>query len=213
MKRQIIDLIIIAILITIIYIKDMFLYKSSQINLIQTTLGSDLTRKLEDYSYLLKENNLNRPDEFKCITRIKNRSINDFYKYIMIYNNKNCYLNKNDIVVNAEGLIGFISKTNKISSSVKLLTNSDTNLSIRINNNYGTLFAKNGKLYAKDFVNTSDIEVGSRVYTSGLTNIPKDLLIGTVSKTILKNNVLVYEIIGVFENQNSPYVSIYGEQK
>ena len=109
MKRQVIDLIIIIILITIIYIKDMFNYRNSQIKIIETSLNYDLTLKLDDYDKLLREINIPKMAGFKCITKIKSHKINDFYDHIMIYNNQECNFKKNDIVLGENGIIGFVS--------------------------------------------------------------------------------------------------------
>ena len=213
MKRQVIDLIIILILITIIYIKDMFGYRNSQIKIIETSLNNDLALKLDDYEKLLKEINIPKMVGFKCITKIKSYKINEFYDHLMIYNNKNCNLKKNDIVLGENGIIGFLSKVNNNRADVKLITSSDTSLSIKINNNYGELYAKNGKLYASNFINPNTIQINDKVYTSGLTDIPKNLLLGTVSKISDNKNKMIIEINPTSNIIKSPYVSVYGVEK
>ena len=207
MKKQILDYIIIVLLILIIYVKDFIINQHSQIRVIETVLSNNLKRKLEDYEKLLKEYNLDRKKDFKCITMVKNRQPNLFYEYVAIYNNQNCELVRGDIVLNENGLLGTVVKVFKNKAIVSLITNPKEKISIRVNNSFGTLYAKHGKLYINDIVNESNIKNGDIVYTSGLTSIPKDIYIGNVVNTNNKNVIQVKEKANVLDNN---YVSIYG---
>ena len=86
----------------------------------------------------------------------------------------------NMIVVNNEGVVGITYQAKNKKALVKLLTNKDTSLSIKINDLYGKLSYKD-KLIVEDIAKDK-IKVGDKVYTSGLTKYPGGLLIGTVSK-------------------------------
>ena len=207
MKRSVIELIVILLLVSIIYIKDMFLYKESQIKLIETIVDQDLNNHLNDYSNLLKEHNLIKQPGYKCITRIKNRKINNFYNYVLIFNNQNCNLKENDIVLNDNGLIGIVSSVYNHYAKVSLINNNNINISVRINDNYGTLKSNKDKLYISELVNNNSISLKDKVYTSGLTKIPKDILIGEVSN-ITNKSIEIKAYSNILDN---PYVSIYGE--
>ena len=73
--------------------------------------------------------------------------------------------------------------------------------------------AKNGKLYASNFTNLESIQINDKVFTSGLTNIPKDLLIGSVSRINDSKNKMILEINPISDITKRPYVSVYGVEK
>lgn len=81
-------------------------------------------------------------------------------------------------VVNQYGLIGIMDKDN-IMVGIK-----DIDLSIRVNNIVGRI--EKGILK----INSNKLSVGDLVYTSGLTNIPKDILVGKVIEVNSNNNEL-----------------------
>lgn len=211
MKKQVIDFIIIILLISTIYIKDLVIYQNNQIKIIESVIDHDLSLKLEDYNRLLNENNIPKQNGFKCITRIKNQQINLFYNYISIYNNKNCHLSENDIVLNENGLLGTIVKVFKKSAIVELISNPGNNISIQIGSAFGTMKAKNGILYIDDITEGFNIEKGDKVLTSGLTTIPKGLNVGTISNVWSIKSQNIFEIKPTANITDGTFLSIYGE--
>ena len=88
------------------------------------------------------------------------------------------------------------------------LTSNNNEISVKSGNYYGILKTKNGKLYLEQYekYNTSQ----KIIYTSGLANIPGDILIGQVSNvsTIKDKNIITVEPCNnIFKN---PYVSVIG---
>lgn len=149
-------------------------------------------------------------DNYEIIySKVIFRNIYEFYNKITITKGEN-EITPGSAVVNNEGLIGIIDKSYKNYSEVQLLTNDNVNLSVKINNSYGILTSKNNKIIIKSIKLENAIKEGDKVYTSGLTNITKDILIGTVSN-ITKDNLELEYIIEVtpaanFHNLN--YVGV-----
>ena len=116
------------------------------------------------------------------------RNIYDFYNKIDI-NLGSDKIKVGDIVLN-----GVVSKTYKNYSSVELLTNNEINISVKINDSYGILKSANNKIKVEDVKLNEQINIGDKIYTSGLTSIKPNILIGTV-KNVLKGSLeLEYEI-------------------
>ena len=103
-----------------------------------------------------------------------------------------------------------INKTKKNSSEVILLTNNKTSLSVKINNSYGILSAKDSKLYVKNIKSNQKINIGDKIYTSGLTNTPENIYIGEVKNIILDNLELEYilEVSSPVDFYNLKYVGV-----
>ena len=121
------------------------------------------------------------------------RNIYDFYNKIDI-NLGSDKIKVGDIVLNEDGLIGVVSKTYKNYSTVELLTNNEINISVKINDSYGILESANNKIKIEDVKLNEQINAGDKIYTSGLTSIKPNILIGTV-KNVLKGSLeLEYEI-------------------
>lgn len=130
------------------------------------------------------------------------------YNYILgkitikkIYNNNTFYINTpmaisdNLAVINNLGFIGLYSNH-------FLITPNNLNLSIKINDINGVL--KDGKIS----IIKSNYNVGDKIYTSGLTNIPTNLLIGTV-KDVYESSNEIEDIIEInFIENTSTYVGI-----
>ena len=206
MKKQLIDLIIILIALLLIFFKDLSVYRFNQIKTIESVIDYDLKNTLDDYKSLKQEFNIKTLD-YKCITRIKERNINDYYKYITIYNNHNCNLKKKDLVLSNNELLGFVVNVNQLFAKVILITNPKSSVSVKVNNNYGTLKSSHGKSYIEDLIFDNDLKIGDRVYTSGLTDIPKDIYIGEISK--IDDFKVELNVLSI--NSDNPYVSIIGD--
>lgn len=173
----------------------------------------DFTNKLEleDYHNLLDQLDLDTPKQKNITARVINRNINDFYEYITINKGKKHNISKHDIVVNKDGLVGIVKKTYQNKSLVMLVSNKSFSLSVRILNSYGTLKSINGKLIIEDLTSDCVCNKGDIVYTSGLTNIPKNIVVGVVKDITfdpsgVKKKVLIQSTIN---NKDLNYVSIF----
>ena len=165
----------------------------------------------EEYNELLNINNIKYNSTFNLnISKVMYRDIYDYNNYITIYKGSNDNIEKNMAVINEYGLVGIIDKVNKNNSIVKLITNIDSNVSVKINDNFGILKVNNGKLIVSDISNYNDININDKIYTSGLGSIPGDLYVGVVSDISL-NNTNIEKIITVKSDvdfNNIKYIAV-----
>ncbi len=154
----------------------------------------------KDIIYLMLDNNYNynTVTKFYCdvnnnpyipldtnyiTTRVLYRDIYNFNDEITIYKGLNYDLKENMAVIDNSGIVGFITKVNKTTSEVRLISHSDINLSVKVNDSYGLLKNIDNKLVITNLTNT-DILVGTSVYTSGLANLNEGIKIGNISYNI-----------------------------
>ena len=103
---------------------------------------------------------------------------------------------ENDVVLNNDGLIGIVTKTYDYYSIVTLITNKNSNISVKINDAIGILKTINNTLVVTDINNYEKVNVDDEIYTSGLGNLPDNIYIGKV-KSINLNNTEIEKVIEV----------------
>lgn len=135
------------------------------------------------------------------ITRVILRNIHEFYNEIVLLSDSN-QVKVGNAVINEEGLIGLVKDIKGDKVYVALLT-SNYNISVKINDTYGNLNNKKVTMLDK----YSDINIGDIVYTSGLTNIPENILVGYV-KEVNKTSINTEVTISLLDNNNLNYVAI-----
>ncbi len=199
------------ILLIIIYL--LFLAKDTLFGLIpdpKFTVCNKDSYYEQVYNELLESLNIDLPQYNITYSKVITRDIYNFFDKITITKPKNINYQKGSLVVNNQGLIGIINKTKKNSSEVILLTNNKTSLSVKINNSYGILSAKDSKLYVKNIKSNQKINIGDKIYTSGLTNTPENIYIGEVKNIILDNLELEYilEVSSPVDFYNLKYVGV-----
>ena len=141
-----------------------------------------------DYNKLLEFNDINVIYNSKYINSyIIYKDIYNYMENITIRGGINNGFDNNPVIYD-NTLVGVISKTNKNSSIVKLITNKDSKISVIINDTVGVLEYKDGKLQVNNITNYSNISIGDSIYTSGLGNIHENIYIGTVKNIILDDN-------------------------
>ncbi len=181
----------------------------------------DETKKeLDELKKILKLNNTLGENEYLNATVVI-RNIGYFYNELTIDKGKHSGIQKNMAVINDDGLIGIISKTSNLNSTVKLLTTSDINnkisVKIKINDDeflYGLLVGydeKEKSFIIEGIADNKDIPINSMVTTTGLANdIPSGILIGKVYK-IVKDNFDLSRTLLVKSNvdfDNINYVTV-----
>ncbi len=180
----------------LIFILALFIFKSTFINLLANI--NTLITKQDNYPNaeinILKEENSALKDELK---KLSNLDIYANYGYSLtrlsyrsMYNNHEIHIQggddlkykENNAVINSEGLVGIISNVMPHESKVQLLSGVP-NLSVKINDTYGTLSAyEEGFLIISNISNYSKIDLNDEVYTSTLGAIKEKIFIGTVYK-------------------------------
>ena len=122
----------------------------------------------------------------------------DIYNYmneITIRGGKDYKLDNNPVIYD-NTLVGVIDKVDSNTSTVKLITNNSSKISVKINDEIGILEYKKDKLIVSNISNFGNINVGDIVYTSGLGNIHENIYIGEV-KNIELGNKNIEQIITV----------------
>ena len=189
--------------ISLIIIYLIFLTKDSFIGLINNKddiANSKCTLEnnsiIKDYEKLLNFMNLTENKQELIYSKVITREIYEFYDKITITKNENDNIKKGDIVINEYGLIGTISKVNKNSCEVSLITSNDTNISVKVGESYGILYSKDHKLKIKNMKIEGSIKEGDEVYTSGLTSVPEGIKIGKI-KNIKKDELELEYILDI----------------
>lgn len=155
------------------------------------TKQRDLESQLKEMKELLNLNQTLVEYEYLNATVI-NRNVGYWYNTLTIDKGKTSGVEKDMVVMVADGLIGKITKVANFNSTVKLLTNNDTSTSLSVKINIGDKYVfgilkgydQDSKRLIVEGVSGNDkIPLGSEVVTTGLSdNSPSGLLIGTVSK-------------------------------
>lgn len=189
--------------ISLLLLYILFLTKDSIFGLIDNqdnitrTVSTNLDNTIKmEYEDLLKITKLENTNYRIIYSKVLIRDIYDFYDKITISKGKKENIEKGNLVVSEKGVIGLINKSNINSSEVSLITNSNINLSVKINNAYGILTSANNEVIVKNIKLTEEIKIGDFVYTSGLTNIPENFLIGKV-KEVSKDSLNLEYILKI----------------
>ncbi len=159
----------------------------------QTTQCKNLERK---YNKLLEFNDIDYVYESSSInTYVIYKDIYNYLNEITIRGGKDYGLSNNAVLYD-NTLVGVIYKVGKTSSVVKLLTNKDMRISVKINDEIGVLEHIDNKIIIRNISNYSSIKIGDSIWTSGIGNIDEDIFIGLV-KDIKLNNKSIEKIIEV----------------
>ena len=135
-----------------------------------------------EYQEMKKLLDIDDQDYSFLYSKVLLRDIYYFYDEITISKGSSDGIKVQDLVVNEEGVVGIVKEVKNHSSVVQLLTHSDTQLSVKINQSYGILTSVDHEIIVKNIKLDQDIQVGDLVYTSGLTSIPGDILVGSVKE-------------------------------
>ncbi|MBQ4583523.1 MAG: rod shape-determining protein MreC [Bacilli bacterium] len=210
MKNKYTEMILIILLLSLILTKDVVLSLADKTEIINEVYNLNLENVLSDYQALLKANNLKTVNNNYILSKVSYRNINDFWQYITINKGTKDNVLKKRAVVNNMGLVGIIDKVDNYSSRVMLITNSKINISVKINNSYGILTAKNNTLYLENVIGDVNVKIGDKVYTSGLTEIPENILVGTI-KEINQDDLglqKIFKLTPAVTLKNIDYVAI-----
>ncbi len=154
----------------------------------------DDTKIIMDYNNYLKEelDNIRKINDIKInddldlkVSRVKYRDVYEYTNTITIFKGFKNGVFKGDVVLNNEGLIGVVTKTYDYYSIVTLITNKDSNISVKINDAIGILKVINNNLVVTNINNYELVNKEDKIYTSGLGNLPENIYIGIVEDVFL----------------------------
>lgn len=170
----------------------------------------DLEKQLAEMKELLKLNNASSEYEYLNATVI-NRNVGYWYNTITIDKGKTSGVDKDMVVMVADGLIGKVTKVSNFNSTVKLLTNNDTSMPLSIKIDVGDKYVfgilkgydeETKRLIIEGISGNDKIPIDSEVVTTGLSdNSPSGILIGKV-KEIKTDNFDLARMLEVESNVN-----------
>lgn len=182
-------------------------------NLMSSMYDEKLKYYQNEYEEMQKLLNIEVLDYQAIYSKVILRDIYAFYNEITIGKGSYDGVSKGDLVVNEKGVIGLVKSVNKHTSIVELLTNSNIELSVKINQSYGILTSVDNEIIVKNVKLDDEIKVGDFVTTSGLTSVPGEILVGKVSE--IKTDTLgleyILEVDAVAYLQDISYVAVLGE--
>lgn len=192
------------ILLLIIFLLFIF---SGSINRFLIAINPNLdTKNIElNYDKYLKDeldnikkiNNIEFNDDLDLqVSRVKYRNVYEYSDTLTIYKGFKNNVFVNDIVLNNDGLIGIVTKTYDYYSIVTLITNKNSNISVKINDAIGILKVIDNTLVVTNINNYEKVNVDDEIYTSGLGNLPDNIYIGKV-KSINLNNTEIEKVVEV----------------
>lgn len=151
----------------------------------------------EELDNIKKINNIEFNNDLNLqVSRVKYRNVYEYYDTLTIYKGFKNNVFVNDVVLNNDGLIGIVTKTYDYYSIVTLITNKNSNISVKINDAIGILKTINNTLVVTNINNYEKVNVDDEIYTSGLGNLPDNIYIGKV-KSINLNNTEIEKVVEV----------------
>lgn len=151
----------------------------------------------DELDNIKKINNIEFNDDLDLqVSRVKYRNVYEYSDTLTIYKGFKNNVFVNDVVLNNDGLIGIVTKTYDYYSIVTLITNKNSNISVKINDAIGILKTINNTLVVTNINNYEKVNVDDEIYTSGLGNLPDSIYIGKV-KSINLNNTEIEKVVEV----------------
>lgn len=150
----------------------------------------------ENLKKLEEQNNISsNPKDNYVFTKILFRDPFSFFETATMLKGEKDGLKENMAILQGKNLVGVIESLNDHSSKIRLLTNKDTNISIKIKDAYGTLSTNSKKeCWIEDLTKRVNLEIGDTITTSGLTSIPANILIGSVEEIIKDELGLIQKV-------------------
>lgn len=147
---------------------------------------------LNNYDFL-KENYVFIPAR---VIMLNNKKITNLF-YIDKGKENNVLVNS--YVVNSDGLVGIIQKVYDKFSIAKIISSSDINVAVEINDCYGTLKNIKNEMVVEDLINCQMVNPKDPVFTSKYSISSSNILIGYVKKVekdkiIISNNLNPYKV-------------------
>ncbi|MEF2663807.1 MAG: rod shape-determining protein MreC [Bacilli bacterium] len=151
----------------------------------------------DELDNIKKINNIEFNDDLDLqVSRVKYRNVYEYSDTLTIYKGFKNNVFVNDVVLNNDGLIGIVTKTYDYYSIVTLITNKNSNISVKINDAIGILKTINNTLVVTNINNYEKVNIDDEIYTSGLGNLPDNIYIGKV-KSINLNNTEIEKVVEV----------------
>lgn len=172
-------------------------------NSFNKTLTNLYNNNLSKENKLLKEIlDLNSSNDFL----ITSSYFSSLYDEIVINKGRSGNIRVGAAVLGEVGLVGIVRNVKENYSTVELLENINSKLSVKINDYYGILIKDKNELVVTGIL-SSNMNIGDKVYTSGLTNIPENIYVGIVKEIVNKDDV--FETLAIISLDNNYKFSKY----
>ncbi|MBE6140944.1 MAG: rod shape-determining protein MreC [Firmicutes bacterium] len=196
-----------------LFIIDNYFYKE---NILVDNIRNSVVLNLEEENKELRkllEYEKNNENKY-LLGKVKYNNLYDFLNVLVIDKGSNDGVKKGDILVNDLGLIGIVDKVYKNESYVNLITKKNNQISVRVNESYGILKMNQDKLEVSNIKSNEEVKIGDLVYTSGIGNLPKNILVGVVDDIYLDELGLEKTLIinSKIDFHNLNYCFIIGEK-
>ncbi len=146
-------------------------------------LESDYLNLKREYESLLEKVNIENILEGEyVVSKVILHDPYVFFDTITVLKGKKENIEVGDIVYDEKGFIGTVIAVDEHHSTVKLVTNKDTQLSVRINNSYGILQREHEGLVVTSITSKEQIQEGDIVYTSSFSVVGLEIPVGTVTE-------------------------------
>lgn len=141
---------------------------------------------------------LNLTEQYKDFQTVPayiiNKDVSNFSKVFIINAGKKSGLEKNMIVIAAEGLVGHIISVTDNTAKVQTIIDSSNIVSATLENSGDTVICRgmieNRKLKATYISTTTTLNQGEKLYTSGMGGIyPKGIYIGAIKEIVETKNI------------------------
>ena len=171
---------------------------------IKKSLNKELEKEVDSLKKVLELNHNLGGFEYVNAT-VLSRNVSYWLNNVVIDKGSNDAIKKDNAVITTSGLIGKVTKVNKNSSVVKLLTSSTYKVSVAVGNKYGILEeydAKNKVFKITGVDRDVSVSIDDEVTTSGLGGVfPSGISIGKVKK-IKSDNYGTSKLIYVEPDQD-----------
>lgn len=212
-KLKIVNLVIFILIIYIIKLP--LINLGNNIFKTKNNLDKGIKYTLQEENKYLKEqlkdlSNLNLFTNYKySISHILYKDSYNTCMYL-IEGGKDKKYNYDNLIINNDGLVGIIKEVYKDTSLVKDLR-CINNLSISINNNYGTISKyQDNFLIVENLSNYDDININDIVYTSKYNKVNKSIKLGTVYKKEYNKEKIIVYIKPYVDFNNTNYFLVLG---
>ncbi len=136
---------------------------------------------LKEFEDLSAQKEIIIPKVNSQIARVLFRDPFEFFEEITISKGTEEGVTPFSAVMTKEGLVGVVTSVDNHTSKVRLLTNQHTNLSVKVGDSFGILTTNSvEENWIKNLTKETTVSKGDLIYTSGLTEVPEGLPIGTV---------------------------------
>ncbi len=151
---------------------------------VDETIKISYQNQLEALEEIEKNLDIDRQiEENKIYTKVIYRDPFNLLEKAILLKGEEEGIQKNMAVLQNNNLIGIITETDKKRSIVNLITKPNLKISIKVQNEYAILTTNaEAECWIEDLNKNVKLNEGDLISTSGLTNIPENIPVGTVEK-------------------------------